>query len=380
VRCSNLVTGVRCVQRGHHEAVVTLADPAVKRVALVRLRVGLGDLLCSMPATRALRRFRPDLHVTLVTWPEMGPVVARMGDDVDELLPFPGFPGIPERPPRTELWTDFVDGACSRRFDLAVQCYGANAVANRVTSSLGARHIGGFLPVGCSPERDHELHLRYPAELHEKWRHLALMRHLGVPAPAGTDELWFPIHAKDEEAHQRLLAEEELVPGGYAVVHPGATSPSRRWPAERFAAVADWLAHEGVAVVLTGTPAEAAITSAVRGAMSHPAHDLTGATSLGGLAALLRDCATVVANDTGTAHLAVSVKAPTVTVFLSGDPVRWAHPGPENHVVRTDVGCNPCSHLMCPIDYRCAHRVDVEAVIGHVRRSLRQGARTSAWP
>lgn len=74
-----------------------LADPATRRVVLVRLRVGLGDLLCSVPAWRALRRARPDLHVTLLTWPEMSPVVARMSRYVDELMPFPGVDGIPER-------------------------------------------------------------------------------------------------------------------------------------------------------------------------------------------------------------------------------------------------------------------------------------------
>ena len=67
-----------------------LVDPAVRRVALVRLRVGLGDLLCSLPALRRLRAARPDLRVGLVTWPETAEVVARMGEAVDELMPFPG--------------------------------------------------------------------------------------------------------------------------------------------------------------------------------------------------------------------------------------------------------------------------------------------------
>lgn len=50
-----------------------LADRRVTRVAIVRLRVGLGDLLCTVPALRALRRARPGLRVTMVTWAETAP-------------------------------------------------------------------------------------------------------------------------------------------------------------------------------------------------------------------------------------------------------------------------------------------------------------------
>ncbi|OMQ08572.1 glycosyl transferase, partial [Modestobacter sp. VKM Ac-2676] len=106
-----------------HDRPVTapFTDPAVSRVALVRLRVGLGDLLCSAPALRRLREFRPDLQVTLITWPEMAPVAARYAGDVDELLPFPGADGIPERPPDPAGWAPFLAAAAERRFDLALQ-------------------------------------------------------------------------------------------------------------------------------------------------------------------------------------------------------------------------------------------------------------------
>ncbi len=102
-----------------------LADPAVRRVALVRLRVGLGDLLCSLPALRRLRAARPDVRVSLVTWPETAPVVERMGDAVDELLPVPGADDVPDRPPGREpapaAWAPLTEAAARRRVDLALQ-------------------------------------------------------------------------------------------------------------------------------------------------------------------------------------------------------------------------------------------------------------------
>ena len=347
-----------------------LADPAVRRVALVRLRVGLGDLLCLVPALRRLRAARPDVRVSLITWAEMAPVVARMDDVVDELLPFPGAEGIPDRPPDPDGWPAFAETAAQRRFDLAVQAYGDRPAANRVTAALGARLVGGFAPTGWDPPpASAGLHLRYPTHLHEADRHLRLLEHLGLPAgpPVG---MAFPVTAADEAEHAATLAAAGLVPGRYVVLHPGASSPTRRWPVQRYAAVGDALAADGWDVVLTGVPGERGISAALRERMRAPATDLTGATSLGGLAALLRDGAVLVGNDTGTAHLAAAVGARSVTVFLAGDPVRWAHAGPRHRAVVADVPCAPCPHLECPIDFRCAGSVRPPDVLAAVRDVL----------
>jgi ADP-heptose:LPS heptosyltransferase len=348
-----------------------LADPAVRRVAVVRLRVGLGDLLCSLPALRALRAARPDLRVTLVTWPELAPVVDRMGDAVDELLPFPGADDVPDRPPgrRPDAagWAAFVAAAAARRFDLAVQAYGDRPAANRVTAALGARLTAGFAPTGWDPPPGTEhLHLRYPRESHEVQRHLRLFEQLGVP-PGRPPEMAFPLTAADEDEHAATLSRHGLLPGRYVVLHPGASSPTRRWPVERFAAVGDALAGDGLSVVVTGVPGERPVSAAVCAAMRAPAVDLTGATGLGGLAALLRDSAVLVGNDTGSAHLAAAVGARSVTVFLPGDPVRWAHRGPRHRTVVADVPCAPCPHLVCPIDFRCAASVRPREVLAAAR-------------
>lgn len=359
-----------------------LADPRVRRVAVVRLRVGLGDSLCSVPALRALRAARPDVHVTMVTWAETRPVVARMRAYIDELLAFPGYPGIPERPPDDAALPGFVREVRARGFDLAVQAYGDNAVANQVCTLLGAARVGGFAPSGWCPSAPpitdryatHEpaLHLPYPHHLHEVWRHLRLVELLGVPLGVATeaalavDELEFPVWEEDVEQYTTLAAAEELAAGRYAVVHPGATSASRRWPPERFAAVADGLVGRGLRVVLTGVPGEEPLTRAVAALMRSPSVDLAGRTTLGSLAVLLRGSALVVGNDTGTAHLAAAVGARTVTVFLSGDPVRWAYGGSRHRASRTQVECNPCRHLQCPIDFRCAIRVSPAQVLAQV--------------
>ncbi len=324
----------------------------------------MGDILCTVPALRALRAARPDAHVALVTWEEMRPVVERFGDLVDELLAFPGYPGIPERPPVAQAIEPFFAAARSRRFDLAVQMYGANPAANAVTERMGARETAGFFVPGAT-DPDLRTHLPYPHHLHELDRHLALFEHLGIPA--GSRELAFPLGDADRVEAAAALAGVE---GPYACLHPGATSQSRRWPAERFAAVGDALAGLGLAVLVTGVASERELTASVVGAMRAPALDLAGATSLGGYGAVLDGAALLVCSDTGAAHMAAALRTPSVVVFQSGDPRRWTGYGERHRVARVQVECNPCPHLVCPIDHRCAQRLPVALVLQEADRAL----------
>ena len=349
---------------GHHPCLPTVLHD-VRSVVLVRLRVGLGDLLCGVPALRALRARLPDAHVAMVTWPEMAGVVARQAAYVDELIPFCGHPDIPERPADPEAFAPWAAAMRERRFDLALQAYGLRPAANAVTEALGARRTGGFFAPGAWPVHDLDAHLPYPEHLHEVDRHLALMAHLGAPDDAGALE--FPTTEEERREAHELRAATGLADAPLALLHPGATSPSRRWPPERFAAVGDALAARGMAVAVTGVPGEEASTRAVVDAMEAPAVDLCGRTGLGAYAALLAGADLLVANDTGSAHLAVAVGCPSVTCFLSGDPVRWAARDATRHrTARVQVECNPCGELTCPIDHRCAQRLTP----GHVLREV----------
>jgi ADP-heptose:LPS heptosyltransferase len=355
-----------------------LRDPAVRRIALVRLRVGMGDLLASVPALRALRAARPDAEVVLITWPETAPVVERMAAYVDELLPFPGYPGIPERPPDLDGLERFLAATRRRRFDLAVQMYGGQPSANEVTIRIGARRTAGFFTPGAWPA-DPATHLPYPHRAHEIDRHLALVEFLG--AGAGSRDLEFPLTAGDRAEAGRVLAADEV--GPYAVVHPGATAASRRWLPERFGAVGDALARRGLGVVVTGVTGEEDECGRTAAAMTAPVANLVGATGLGGFAALVAGATLLVTNDSGPTQLAAALGTPSVTIYLAGDPQRWAPFDRRRHrAVQAGVGCQPCPHQTCPIDHRCATGVSVERVVAEVDALLRSrpGVGTAAAP
>ncbi|WP_111768501.1 glycosyltransferase family 9 protein [Nakamurella deserti] len=342
-----------------------LADPSVRSVVLVRLRTGLGDLLASVPALRSLRTARPDLHVALMSYPEMAGIVARQAAYVDEFLPFPGDPGVPERPaPERAVIEAFTAGVRDRGFDVAVQMYGALPAANRVTAGLGARITAGFVTPGAWPA-DLTTHLPYPVFAHEIDRHLRLMEFLG--APAGSRDLEFPLTADDLAVAGRELDAAGLAGRPFAVVHPGATAASRQWPAERFATVADGLVERGLGVAVTGVPGERELVDRVLSGMREPAADLCGRTSLGGAAAVIARAAVVVSGDTGVVQLAVASRTPTVTAYLAGDARRWRGADRRRHrVVAVDVGCNPCGLQTCPIDFRCARLLTADRMLAEV--------------
>ena len=348
-------------------------DCEPRSVVLVRLRTGLGDLLCSVPALRALRARLPDAHIALMTFGEMAPVVERQRPYVDEFIDFPGWPGIPERPVRHDAIPRFLNTCAERGFELAVQMYGGRAEANAVTEALGARRTAGFFTPGTFAPGDLDAFLPYPTHRHEIDRHLALVDLLG--APTAGRHLEFPVHAGDHAEADALVAARGLGED-YVIVHPGATSASRRWPVDSFAQVADGLASEGFRVGITGVPGEEGTTGALARAMKGAAEDLCGTTSLGGFAALLKGARLLVCSDTGSAHLAAALGVPAVVVFLSGDHVRWSHTG--HRAARIQVECNPCPHLACPIDFRCATRLDPATVLSDARALLAEAAGAGA--
>jgi ADP-heptose:LPS heptosyltransferase len=111
------------------------------------------------------------------------------------------------------------------------------------------------------------------------------------------------------------------------VVHPGAASGSRRWPAARFAEVARALAALGLPVVISGNAAERALAEQVALAAGLGSESvLAGRTGLADLAAVVAAAAMVISNDTGVAHLAVAYGTPSVTLFGPVSPALWGPP------------------------------------------------------
>ncbi|MGZ8694641.1 MAG: glycosyltransferase family 9 protein [Gaiellaceae bacterium] len=288
------------------------------RIAVLRA-LGLGDLLCAVPALRAFRRAFGEAEITLVGLPSATDFVERFGDYVDSLLEVPGYPGLPEPAPDVAAVPDFLREAQSRSFDLVVQLQDDGAITNPLAVLLGGSRTAGFYTQGAWCP-DPEAFVLYPDRGPEPTRLLLLPERIGLPVDAPTLE--FPVTDEDRAALAEALGGEP--PAEYACIAPGARRAGRRWSPAGFAALADALVERGLAVVLTGSEEDAAVTAEVAAAMSSPATDAAGRTSLGAFGALLAGARLLVTNDSGASHVAAALRVPSVVVFTASDPRRWA--------------------------------------------------------
>jgi ADP-heptose:LPS heptosyltransferase len=295
-------------------------------VAVLRA-LQLGDLLCAIPALRALRAALPDAHITLIGLPWSAALPARYPAYIADVLLLPGYPGFPEQRFEPAALVQFLAEARARRFDLAIQLQGDGTHANSLVSSLGADRVAGFY---CRDSAcpDARWFFPYPDHLREPARHVALMEFLG--APSRGESLEFPLYDSDLEELAGAAPELETA-GPYVCVHPGGRAKERRWDPAGFAAVADGLAGQGFTVVLTGTEVEMPVSRSVRALMRRSGIDLCGRTGLGTMAALLSRCRMLLCNDTGVSHLAAALGVPSVVVSTRSDPWRWAPAGSARH-------------------------------------------------
>jgi len=274
-----------------------LPVPLPRRILLLRA-LGLGDFLTGVPAYRAVRRAFPDHQLMLAAPAALAPLVPLTGA-IDELLPTGELEPVPWPGPPPDIGIDLHGrGPASHRL--------VAALAPRRLIVFGGEHAGNY----HGPEW-------WPGE-HEVARWCRLLTESGIPA---------------DPADLVLAAPAE--PGSACVlVHPGAAAPGRRWPAERFAAVAGWLADRGHEVRITGSAAEQDLARQVAWLAGLPEHHvLAGRTSLGGLAALVASARLVVSGDTGLSHLASAFARPSVTLFGPVPPAEWGPPRHPRHQV-----------------------------------------------
>ena len=292
-----------------------------RHLVVLRSLEGLGDFLCIVPALRSLRAALPQAKITLVGLAKTQALVQRFHQYVDELLPFPGYPGLPEQHPQLQQLPAFLTEAQNRCFDLALQMHGSGVITNPLLLLLGAkRNAGFFLPGQYCPEPDN--FLPYPADESEIRRYLQLVNFLGFPVQE--EALEFPLAESDHQAFTAIESTHTLRPGQYICIHPGASRADRRWAPDHFARIADTLAQRGFQIVLTGSSDEAPVTHAVASLMLTPSLNLAGCTQLGALAVLLKGARLVICNDTGVSHLAAALQVPSVVIFTASEPTRWA--------------------------------------------------------
>ncbi|MGC5030507.1 glycosyltransferase family 9 protein [Micromonospora sp. DT229] len=254
--------------------------------------LGVGDLATAVPALRGLRAAYPDSELVLAAPAWLAPLVELVGG-VDRLLPTAGLRRL-DRP-----------GAA---VEVAVNLHGRGPDSHRLLATVDPGRLFAF----ANPEAGQLDGPGWDDDEHEVVRWCRLLAGYGIAADPTDLDLRRPPPSN--------LA-------GVTVLHPGSKVPAKRWPPDRYSALARRLTEQGHRVVLTGSARERPTVAriAARAGLS-PEAVLAGGTDLAGLAALVADARLVVSGDTGVAHLATGYRTPSVVLFGPVPPSRWGPP------------------------------------------------------
>lgn len=268
------------------------------REVLVFRALGLGDFLTALPAYRGLRRHFASHRLVLAASGELIGL-ALLSGAFDEVVPTTGIDDL--RWPRPAP-------------DIAVNLQGKGPRSHQALLALSPRRRIGFRAAGWSGP------LWDPDE-HDVSRWCRLLETAGVAADPTNLRLPPP-------------PTPSVVPDAL-VIHPGAASARRCWPAARFAEVARRLAASGSPVVITGSAGERQLAEQVARQAGLPAGAvLAGDLDLLGLAALIASARLLICGDTGPGHLATAYATPSVLLFGPRSPRLWGPPqGQHRHRV-----------------------------------------------
>jgi lipopolysaccharide heptosyltransferase II len=324
---------------------------SAERLLCIRLD-SLGDVLMMTPAIRALQQGVPGRHITLLTSPS-GAEVARLVPEIDDVLIYEA-PWVKSTPPRLDSAFDraLIRRLSALHFDAAVifttfsqsplpaalLCYLAE-----IPLRLAHCHENPYgLLTTWAPDPEPEQGIR-----HEVQRQLDLVAMVGARASDERFSLQVPGRARD--VVRRLLRERTLgTDRPWAVIHPGSTAASRRYPPELYAEVTRHLvAEHRWQIVMTGSDCERQLVQEIAQQAAVPVHDLTGALDLAELTALIREAPVLIANNTGPAHIAAAVGTPVVCLYALTNPQHtpWQVAA---RVLSFDVPCRWCYRSVCP--------------------------------
>lgn len=272
-------------------------EPAGSVVVLRAL--GLGDLCTGLPALRAVRRAFSG-HRLLVAAPRWQEPLLRSAAAVDAVADVAGLAPLP---------------AAIADVAVAVNLHGRGPESTeRLLATRPSRLIAFEHPTLPATQGSP----RWRAHEHDVDRWCRLLDESGVRADASDLLLPAPDVASPVEP-------------GTVIVHPGATSAGRRWPADRFARVVQGVAGRGFDVALTGSAGEVVLCDQVAALAGVPVTMLAGRTSLVELDAAVAVAGAVVCNDTGIAHLASAHETPSVVLFGPTPPSEWGPPDRGPH-------------------------------------------------
>jgi lipopolysaccharide heptosyltransferase I len=324
----------------------------------------LGDVCRTVPVLASLKRAWPDTRVDWLVQEGFAEAV-QAHPNLGQVVAFPrrGL-GKWYTPRGAALARDLVRQLRTGRYDLVLDCQGL-ARSGLLTRATGAPHRLGHADARELAWMGYTQRVQPRGALHTVDRMLTLVEALGIPVVRDMQ-----LHPAPRDLAQ-VDADDRLRGRRFAVVAPTSRWPGKRWPADRFALIATaLLANAYERVVIVGSAAERDQCGPLLELAARESRvvDLVGATSVGGLLAVIARSALVIANDSAALHMAVGLDKPLVALY---GPTDVAKVGPYRRERDVIQHANPGERL----DHKdelagraMMERITVDEVLARVQR------------
>ena len=352
------------------------------RCIVVAKYFGLGSITQAGPMLKALKERYPQSKLVFISRCGSRPILSVM-DSIDEVLYVDDESLSRLALSNLKLFSRLWGLKADLFFDLEVfSSYGALVSL----FSLARNRLGFF----CSKVTDFKsqiyTHLMYyNFQMPVRFCYLQLARMAGVPAEASADLVPFAVPVAVRESAEARLS--DLLPDrgrGLIAINVNASdlSLARRWPIERFTAVAIHFAKLGFQVILLGSPEERPyvqrVVDTVGDSPSHGVHNMAGAFPLAEVLEILRLCRLFLTNDTGLMNLAFAQKVPTLGLYGPNTPTCVHVNSNINVALHKPVYCSPCLYHLsmppCGGAAYCLNKITVNEVVS-VMHSMLSGER-----
>lgn len=280
---------------------------------LVVLPNWFGETLFATPFLRALRDQHPNAYIATLSWPQCRAVLEN-NPHVDEILEYD------EKGKHRGLWQRYQIARMLRR-----QTFDTAFILRRSLSRTILMMASGIKGrIGFDNAKSGLfLSRRVSVEPHKGHKAATYLKLLDKDNPSAGDLRYeFFLDQKERDDASALLEKNRVRKGQpFVILHPGANWFHKRWPAERFAKLGDWLVQKyQIRVLVTGAPEDLMIGESINRRMEQPVLSLVGRTTPRQLAAILEKSRLLISNDTGIMHVAVALSRPAVALYGPTDP------------------------------------------------------------
>jgi heptosyltransferase-2 len=329
----------------------------------------IGDVLLSTPVIHALRQKFPQAFISML--------VAPYAKDVVEGNPYLDEVIIYDKDGKHKSWWrsfKFANRLKKKKFDLAIILHPTNRM-HLITFLAGIPQRLGFnRKLGFLINR-RKNHTKQEGRKHEAEYNLDLLADLGITG--NPQDLFMPIRQESVQYVEALFRKEGISPADKILaINPGASCPSKIWPTERFAQVAEKLAglYNFKILILAG-PKEIYLADKIAREIKAKAVNLAGKTSVSQLASILKRCTLFISNDSGPVHIASALGIPVISIFGRSQaglsPKRWGPLGKHDKYLHKGGGCIQCLAHNCVKEFACLKAISVDHVVSAAESILK---------